>query len=390
MPMEKRIEFFRLLCGIGFKEIEVAFPAASEGEYGFLRSLIEERHIPEDVTIQVITQTRRDLIERTIDSLRGVKKAIINFYLPTSEVQRRRVFRKSREEMIEIARRGAGFLKRGASRLDGSEIRFLFAPESFSLTEPDFALRICEEVMAVLEPDHNRRIILNLPSSLEVTTPNIFADRVEWFIRNLKNRDSAIISIHTHNDRGTAIASAELALLAGAERVEGTLFGFGERAGNADLIVLALNMLAQGIDPSLDISDIRSIRSFVEECTGCKVNERHPYAGEFAFRTFAGSHQYAIRKAWEDRKEAEEWDIPYLLIDPADIGRGDEEVMGINSLSGHSGVFHLMEKEKDLLPSRDLCTRILKEIKTIAVREGRRITPEIVYAIARELSCDAH
>ncbi len=382
MPQEKRIEFFRLLCSIGFKEIEVAFPAASEGEYEFLRSLIEERHIPEDVTIQVITQTRRELIEKTIESLRGVKRAIINFYLPTSEVQRQLVFRKTREEMIEIAKRGASFLKREASRLDGSQIRFLFAPESFSLTEPEFAVQICEEVMAVLEPDHNKKIILNLPSSLEVSTPNIFADRVEWFIKNLKNRDTAIISIHTHNDRGTAVASTELALLAGAERVEGTLFGFGERAGNADILILALNLFSEGIDPCLDLSDIRTIRATVEECTGYRVHERHPYAGDLVFKTFAGSHQDAIKKALITPERSPYWNIPYLIIDPSDIGRQDEEIIGINSQSGGSGISYILKKYKNIVLTKDICTRIIKELKSIHFTESREIAPETIFSIA--------
>ncbi|NOY64803.1 MAG: 2-isopropylmalate synthase [Nitrospirae bacterium] len=382
MSMDRKLKLFKLLCDIGFKEIEVAFPSSCESEYRFVRHLIENNLIPEDVTIQVITQTRSDLIKRTIDSLMGVKRAIINFYLPTSPVQRRMVFKKSRQEMIELAKRGAEFLKKQTRRLSGSEIRFLFAPESFSLTEPEFAVQICEEVVTVMEATVNNKIILNLPSSMEVSTPNIFADRVEWFIKNLKNRDAAIISIHTHNDRGTAVASTELALLAGAERVEGTLFGFGERAGNADILTLALNLLSEGIDPCLDLSDIRTTKATVEECTGYRVHERHPYAGELVFKTFAGSHQDAIKKTLRITERSPFWNIPYLIIDPSDIGRQDEEIIGINSQSGGSGISYVLKKYKNIVLHKDICSRIIKELKSIHLTESHEIAPEKICTIA--------
>jgi 2-isopropylmalate synthase len=388
MSLKRKLKLFKLLCDIGFKEIEVAFPSSCESEYRFVRHLIEDNLIPDDVTIQVITQTRRDLIKRTIESLRGVRRAIINFYLPTSPVQRIMVFKKDRKEMMDIARNGAEFLKKQVKRLNDSEVKFLFAPESFSLTEPEFAVQICEEVMAVLEPTVNNKIILNLPSSLEVSTPNMFADRVEWFVKNLKNRESAIISIHTHNDRGTAIASAELALLAGAERVEGTLFGFGERAGNTDLLILALNLFSEGIDPCLDLSDIMTIRATVEECTGYRIHERHPYAGDLVFKTFAGSHQDAIKKALRitEKRHCPFWNIPYLIIDPSDIGRKDEEIIGINDLSGGSAVAHLLKKYSNIVPHKDICSRIIKEVKSIAMTEGQEIRAEMLYSIARQMS----
>jgi len=348
MGIAEKLEMFRLLCDIGFREIEVGFPAASQVEFDFVRLLIEEGLVPDDVTIQVITQAREHIIERTLASLRGARRAVINLYNSTSPRQRDVVFRKTKEETVDMAVKAARLIRRGAEAMEGSEIIYQYCPESFSATEPEFALAVCEAVMDAWEPCAERPVILNLAASVEVSAPNVFADQVEWFCRHIASRDSITVGVHTHNDRGTAVAATELALLAGADRVEGTLFGNGERAGNADLMTIALNLFSQGIDPGLNLDDIPRIVDVYERCTGMRVYQRHPYAGELVYTTFAGSHQDAIVKGLRhgERSEDNRWDVPYLPIDPADIGRIDERFIRLNSHSGRTGIEFVLEAGK--------------------------------------------
>jgi 2-isopropylmalate synthase len=351
MNVPRKLELFDALLKCGFKEIEVGFPSASNTEFEFMRRLIEEDRIPRDVTIQVLVQAREDLIERTVDSLAGAHHAIIHLYNSTSPAQRRYVFGMDKPQIVQVARRGAQWIKDRLPRLAGTDVVFQYSPESFSATEVDFSLEICEAVMDVWQPQPAKPMILNLPDTVEVATPNVYADQIEWFCRNLKHRDLAIISVHTHNDRGTGVAATELALLAGAQRVEGTLFGNGERTGNLDIVTVALNLYMHGIDPGLDFSDLNSLREIYEKCTKMTVPERQPYAGELVFTAFSGSHQDAIKKglsAIADRQRAGEipvWDVPYLTIDPADLGRHYREVIRVNSQSGKGGMAYLLENE---------------------------------------------
>ncbi|MEK0447564.1 MAG: 2-isopropylmalate synthase [Verrucomicrobiota bacterium] len=348
MNVSQKLELFDALVRCGFKEIEVGFPAASNTEFAFMRRLIEDGRIPEDVTVQVLVQAREDLIERTVESLQGVKKAIIHLYNSTSPAQRRIVFGLEKPQIVEMARRGTRWIRERVSRLESSEIRLEYSPESFSATEVEFSLEVCEAVMDVWEPTPERKIILNLPDTVEVAMPNVYADQIEWFCKNLRRRDCAIISVHTHNDRGTGTAATELAMLAGAERVEGTLFGNGERTGNLDVITVALNLYMHGIAPGLDFSNMHQLLEIYERCTGMTVPPRHPYSGELVFTAFSGSHQDAIRKglaAWEKGGGEGIWDIPYLTLDPSDLGREYREVIRVNSQSGKGGVAYLLESE---------------------------------------------
>lgn len=347
MTIEKKLAFFRLLTAMGFKEIEAGFPAASRTEYDFIRFLIEHDLIPEDVTIQVITQAREHIIERTLDALRGARRAIVGLYVSTSPVQRNVVLRKGRHGTLRLAVHGAKHIRHIARELTGTEIGLKFCPESFTVTEPAYALEVSEAVMDEWDGHSAGKVILNLAASVEVATPNIFADRVEWFSRNMTRRQGAVISLHCHNDRGTAVAATELGLLAGAERVEGTLFGNGERAGIADVLTVALNLFSQGIDPGLDLEDLPRIVSVYERCTGMRVLERHPYAGELAYTTFAGSHQDAIVKGLRHGGLSGDgrWNVPYLPIDPADIGRQRDKIIRINGQSGRSGVKYVLEHD---------------------------------------------
>lgn len=347
MNVSQKLELFQTLLRIGFKEIEVGFPSASNTEYTFNRRLIEEKRVPDDVWLQVLVQAREDLIERTIDSLRGAKKAIIHMYNSTSPAQRRVVFGKSQDEIKAIAVKGAQMIKDRLHRLAGTEIMLQYSPESFSATEVEFAREISEAVMDVWQPTPERKMILNLPDTVEMAMPNVYADQIEWVCRNIKNRNSLVISLHTHNDRCTGVAATELGLLAGADRVEGTLFGNGERTGNLDLVTVALNLYMHGIDPQLDFSNLNGIVDVYERCTGMTVPVRHPYAGELVFTAFSGSHQDAIKKGfaeWEEKKH-DHWDVPYLTIDPTDIGREYREVIRVNSQSGKGGVAYLLESE---------------------------------------------
>ena len=353
MNVSQKLDLFQTLVRCGFKEIEVGFPSASNTEFTFNRRLIEDNRAPDDVWLQVLVQAREDLIERTVESLLGAKKAIIHLYNSTSPAQRRVVFGMSKDQIIQVAVRGATWIRERLGRLKGTEVMLQYSPESFSGTEVEFAKDISEAVMDVWQPTPNRKMILNLPDTVEVAMPNVYADQIEWMCRNIKNRDSLIVSLHTHNDRSTGVAATELGLLAGADRVEGTLFGNGERTGNLDIVTVALNLYMHGIDPKLDFSDLNSIREVYERCTGMSVPPRQSYAGELVFTAFSGSHQDAIRKGlaeWsrnspDSSSSRQSWDVPYLAIDPTDIGRQYHEVIRVNSQSGKGGVAYLLEAE---------------------------------------------
>lgn len=346
MSLEEKLEFFKLLVKVGFKEIEVGFPAASETEFTFLRTLIDNNLIPDDVTVQVLTQSREHIIKRTFEALKGCKNAIVHLYNSTSVAQREQVFGKSKEEIIKIATDGAKLVKKLADE-DGGNYRFEYSPESFTGTEPEFALEICNEVIKVLNPTEKKPLIINLPSTVEMSMPHVYACQVEYMHKHLLNRDCVQISLHPHNDRGCGVSDAEMGLLAGADRVEGTLFGNGERTGNVDVITLAMNMFMQGVDPLLDFSNLPEIKSTYESLTNMTVSPRQPYAGQLVFTAFSGSHQDAIAKGLAYRKEHDKkyWDVPYLPIDPADIGRSyDSDVIRINSQSGKGGVSYMLEQ----------------------------------------------
>ena len=349
MGIDEKLKFFHTLVDVGFKEIEVGFPSASETEYEILRTLIEGGHIPDDVTVQVLVQAREELIRKTFEAVRGAKNVIIHFYNSTSTLQRKVVFGKDMEGITEIAVQGARLIKQLTEEevaRSGMNIRYEYSPESFTGTEIDFSIAICEAVMAEMGATKEKPIIINLPSTVEMCTPNTYADQIEYFCRNMKNREAAIISIHPHNDRGTGVASAELALMAGADRIEGTLFGNGERTGNLDIVTVALNMFTQGVDPELDFTNILAIKKIYEECTKMRVPERQPYAGELAFTAFSGSHQDAIRKGYEYMKNSgtEYWEVPYLPINPADLHREYEPVIRINSQSGKGGAAFVLQQ----------------------------------------------
>jgi len=357
MNVSQKLELFQALVKIGFKEIEVGFPSASNTEFTFNRRLIEEKRVPDDVWLQVLVQAREDLIERTVESLIGAKKVIIHMYNSTSPAQRRVVFGKSKEEIKAIAVNGARMIKDRLHRLAGTEVMLQYSPESFSMTEVEYAREISEAVMEVWQPTAAHPMILNLPDTVEVAMPNVYADQIEWMCRNLKHREALIISLHTHNDRCTGVAATELGLLAGADRVEGTLFGNGERTGNLDLVTVALNLYMHGIDPKLDFSNLHSIIDVYERCTGMSVPPRQPYAGELVFTAFSGSHQDAIKKGLAEREQnggQTPWDVPYLTIDPADIGREYREVIRVNSQSGKGGVAYLLESEFGIELPKDM------------------------------------
>ncbi len=375
MNVGQKLELFQTLVKCGFKEIEVGFPSASNTEFAFNRRLIEEHRAPDDVWLQVLVQAREELIERTFDSLAGAKKVIIHLYNSTSPAQRRVVFGLSREEIIRVAVRGAQWIQERLPRLQGSEVMLQYSPESFSATEVEFAKEVSEAVMDVWQPTPQRKMILNLPDTVEVAMPNVYADQIEWICRNIRNRDALIISLHAHNDRYTGVAATELGLLAGADRVEGTLFGNGERTGNLDIVTVALNLYMHGIDPKLDFSDLNAIAEVYERCTGMTVPPRQPYAGELVFTAFSGSHQDAIRKGLAEwnRQEREHWDVPYLTIDPTDIGRQYREVIRVNSQSGKGGVAYLLETEFGIELPKDL----QREFGPIANDEVDRLGREV-------------
>ncbi|MEZ0243155.1 MAG: 2-isopropylmalate synthase, partial [Sphingomonas sp.] len=355
MDGQKKTRFFKLLCKVGVKEIEVGFPAAGATEFDFISGLVRSGEIPDDVIPQVLTQSRQDLIETSFQSLTGAKKAIVHLYNAVSPAWREVVFKMSRDEIREIAVAGAKVLRDEAAKQPNTDWHFEYSPETFSTAELDFSLEVCEAVMEILRPTPDKPIIFNLPATVECATPNVYADQIEWFGRNIRNRDSVVISLHTHNDRGTGVAATELGLLAGADRVEGCLFGNGERTGNVDLVTVALNMYTQGIDPGLDFSDIDEVIKTVEYCNQLPVHPRHPYAGELVFTAFSGSHQDAIKKGFSAQAERNDdfWNVPYLPIDPKDLGRDYEAVIRVNSQSGKGGVAWVLEQDRGLkLPKR--------------------------------------
>ena len=345
MSLEQKLEFFKYLVELGFKEIEVGFPAASDTEYQFLRAIIEQDLIPDDVTVQVLTQSREHIIKKTYEALKGAKNAVVHLYNSTSVAQREQVFRKSKEEIVEIAVSGAKLVKEFAEKTEGN-FRFEYSPESFTGTEMEFALEICNKVLDIWQPTPDNKVIINLPATVQMSMPHVYASQVEYMSKNLKYRDAVEVSLHPHNDRGTGVADAEMGILAGADRVEGTLFGNGERTGNVDIVTVALNMFAQGVDPNLKFENMSDVVSHYELYTGMKVSDRHPYSGKLVFTAFSGSHQDAIAKGMKFREEKnkKQWDVPYLMIDPKDVGRDyDGDVIRINSQSGKGGIGYLME-----------------------------------------------
>ena len=384
MNLQEKLDFFKLLVDIGFKEIEVGFPSASETEYEILRALIDGHYIPDDVTIQVLVQAREHLIRKTFEAVRGAKNVIIHFYNSTSTLQRKVVFKKDMQGIIDIAVAGAK-LVRELTEADqsGTNFRYEYSPESFSGTEMDFAVDICHQVMETLGATKENPVILNLPNTVEMCTPNTYADQIEYFLRHLPNRDAAIISVHPHNDRGTGVACAELSMLAGADRVEGTLFGNGERTGNLDIVTVALNMYTQGVDPMLDFSHIDHIREIYERCTKMHVPERWPYAGKLAFTAFSGSHQDAINKGHEYMRESKSpyWEIPYLPIDPADVGREYEPIIRINSQSGKGGAAFIMDHNYGYHMPKAMHPEFGAVVQAECDKTGRELTANEVYEL---------
>ena len=383
MSPAKKMQFFDMLIRTGLKEIEVGFPSASQTDFDFVRMLIEEKHIPDDVTIIVLTQSREELIRRTVESVRGAKRAVVHLYNSTAPAFRRVVFNLPREEIREIAVSGARLVRHLVSDMPETEWGFEYTPESFSQTELDFAKEVCDAVSAVWEPTPQRKMIINLPATVESSTPNIYADQVEWMHRNLARRDAIILSVHPHNDRGTAVAAAELAVMAGAQRVEGCLFGNGERTGNVDLVTLALNLYTQGVHPGLDFSDIDAVRQCVEECNQLPVHPRHPYVGDLVYTAFSGSHQDAIKKGFAQQKPDEIWDVPYLPIDPADLGRNYDAVIRVNSQSGKGGMSYLLEQEHGLALPRRLQIEFSRVVQAAADTTGKEVTADEIYRIFR-------
>jgi 2-isopropylmalate synthase len=376
MDVDRKRRMFELLVRMGFKEIEVGFPAASQPDYDFVRLLIERDLIPEDVVIQVLTQSRDELIGRTVESIRGARRAILHLYNSTSELQRRVVFKLDRRGVRDIAVAGARKARELAASLDGTNVTYQYSPESFMGTELDFAREICEAVMEVIEPTPERRMILNLPNTVEMSTPNVHADQIEWCHRNFDRRDCFILSVHTHNDRGCGVAASELAVMAGAERVEGTLFGNGERTGNVDIVTLALNLLTHGVDPGLDVSRIDDCRRVVEACNQLPVDARHPYVGDLVYTAFSGSHQDAIKKGMDEMAASGSslWEVPYLLIDPHDVGRTYEAIIRVNSQSGKGGVAYILEQDHHLSLPRRLQIEFMQVVQRLAEATGGEVS----------------
>lgn len=385
MDAARKRRMFDMLVRIGFKEIEVGFPAASQTDFDFVREIIEKGLIPDDVTIQVLTQARTELIARTYAALRGARRAVVHVYNSTSTVQRRVVFRADRAGITDIAVRGATDIREYAERDRNTEWVFQYSPESFTGTELDFAVEICDAVNDVWEPTPARKSILNLPATVEMATPNVYADQIEWFSRHVARRDSVILSVHPHNDRGTGVAAAELAMMAGAERVEGTLFGNGERTGNVDVVTLALNMYTQGIDPQIDLSNINEVARCAESCNQLPIHPRHPYVGDLVFTAFSGSHQDAIKKGLAARGDGDAWEVPYLPIDPADVGRSYDSIIRVNSQSGKGGVAYLLERDYHLLMPRRLQIEFSQVVQAAADITGKELTSQELWDLfARE------
>ena len=371
MDSERKLALFQTLVDVGFKEIEVGFPSASQTDYDFQRLIIDEGLVPADVEIQVLVQCRQELIERTFESLVGAPRAVVHFYNSVSELQRRVVFGLDKAGIVDIAVKAAELCKKYEAQVPGTAVRYEYSPESFTGTEPDFAVEICEAVMDVIEPSPERPMILNLPATVEMYSPNVYADVIEWFGRTIKNRDSIVLSLHPHNDRGTAVAAAELAVLAGADRIEGTLFGNGERTGNVDVVTLALNLFSQGVDPALDFSDIEKVRRVAEYATRLPVHPRHPYAGDLVYTAFSGSHQDAIKKGMAAiGDDYDEWEVPYLPIDPKHTGRTYEAIIQVNSQSGKGGVAYVMDTDHGLDLPRRLQIEFSKRVQAITEASG--------------------
>ena len=385
MSPEKKLRFFEMLVKIGIKEIEVGFPSASQTDFDFVRMLVDEKRIPDDVTIIVLTQAREELIRRTVDSAAGAKRAIVHVYNSVAPVFRKVVFGMSREEIVQIAVNGTTLIKELVAAHPETDWGLEYSPESFSTTELDFSKQIVDAVSAVWQPTPARPMIVNLPSTVEAATPNVYADQIEWMCRHLERRESLVISVHPHNDRGTAVAAAELAVMAGADRVEGCLFGNGERTGNVDLVTLALNLYTQGVHPGLDFSDIDAVRQLVEECNELPVHPRHPYAGELVYTAFSGSHQDAIKKGFAKQQPDALWEVPYLPIDPADLGRNYDAVIRVNSQSGKGGIAYLLEQEYGLELPRRLQIEFSRVVQGQADASGREIAAADIHALfARE------
>ena len=374
MDSARKMRMFNQLLKIGFKEIEIGFPAASQTDFNFTREIIEGGLIPEDVTVQVLTQARADLITRTFESLRGAKRAIVHLYNSTSTLQRRVVFKLDRAGIVDIAVKGAELIKKLAQERPETDWIFQYSPESFTGTELDFAVEICDAVTAVWLPTPARKTILNLPATVEMATPNIYADQIEWFSRHVARRDSIIISVHPHNDRGTGVAAAELAMMAGAERVEGTLFGNGERTGNVDVVTLAMNLYTQGVDPQLDFSNINAVAHCAEACNQLPIHPRHPYVGDLVFTAFSGSHQDAIKKGLAALAANAIWDVPYLPIDPSDLGRSYESIIRVNSQSGKGGVAYLLERDYQLVLPRRLQIEFSRVVQATTDTTGKELS----------------
>ena len=386
MDSARKMTMFKVLVKMGFKEIEVGFPAASDTDFNFLRELIEGGYIPSDVTIQVLTQAREELIQRTVDSLRGAPNAILHLYNSTSTLQRRVVFKSDRDGVKQIAIDGAKMVAESLAAAGAEHLRLQYSPESFTGTELDYALEVCEAVMEVWQPINSNPTIINLPATVEMSSPNIYADQIEWMHRNFSNRGAVILSLHPHNDRGCAVAATELALMAGADRVEGTLFGNGERTGNVDLVTLGLNMFTQGVDPTLDFSDINHLIETAEFCNQLPVHERHPYAGKLVHTAFSGSHQDAIRKGVDALADANQdiWEVPYLPIDPADIGRTFEAIIRVNSQSGKAGSAYLLEVDHHVRLPRGAEIEFSKLVQQEADSTGKEVTSERIWELASE------
>jgi len=379
MDVARKAAMFDTLVSMGFREIEIGFPAASRADFDFCRLLIESRRIPDEVTVQVLVQARAHLIERTFEALQGVPRAIVHVYNSTSTLQRDIVFRTDRQGVKAIAVEGARVVQECASRHPGTDWTFQYSPESFTGTEVDYALEVCDAVTDVWRPAPDRKAIINLPATVELSTPNLYADLIEWMDRRLARRESVILSVHPHNDRGTAVAAAELALMAGAERVEGTLFGNGERTGNVDLVTLALNLYSQGVAPGLDLSDVPGAARSVEDCNRLPIHPRHPYAGSLVFTAFSGSHQDAIRKGFAAQSPAGSWRVPYLAMDPRDIGRTYEAIVRVNSQSGKGGVAFVLEQQYGIALPYDLQVEFGRAIQAIADSTGVEVTPSQIW-----------
>lgn len=384
MSPEQKLEVFTLLVDLGFKEIEVGFPSASQPDFDFVRKLIEDDLIPDDVTIQVLTQAREELISRTYESLKDARKAIVHVYNSTSVVQREQVFCKSKEEIKQIAVQGAAWVKEYAQRYPQTQWQFQYSPESFTGTEIEYAVEVCNAVNAIWQPTPERPTIMNLPATVEMTTPNVFADQIEWFCDHVDNRDSVIVSLHTHNDRGCGVAAAELGLMAGADRVEGTLLGNGERTGNMDIVTAAMNLYSRGVDPKLDLANIDRIIQTIESCTQLKVHPRHPYVGELVFAAFSGSHQDAINKCLAKYEEGAIWEVAYLPIDPRDVGRSYQEVIRINSQSGKGGVAYILSQEYGLQLPRWMQVDFSPYVQQQAEQTEKELSSESIHTLFAE------